>query len=71
MAPRVGDRRANPVLFDRVTFPDLMQLQGDVGGRAVIASGRHRVEWLDWLDAWLLEDIDTPEDYARLAGGKL
>ena len=70
VAPRVGDQRANPVLFDRVTFPDLLQLQGDTGGRAVILSGRFRVQWLDWLDRWLLEDIDTPDDFTRLARGK-
>lgn len=66
VAPRVGDQRANPVYFDRVTFPDLLELEGDIGGRAVIRSGRHRVEWLDWLDTALLEDIDTPEDYDKL-----
>lgn len=66
VAPRVGDQRANPVLFDRVTFPDLLNLEGDIGGRAVIHSGYHRVEWLDWLDAALLYDIDTPDDYVLL-----
>ena len=64
VAPMVIDQRANPVLFDRVTFPDLMTLEGDVGGRAVFH--RHRVEYLPWHDDRLLLDVDTPEMYQRL-----
>lgn len=58
------ERRGNPVLFDRVTFPDLLSLQGDVGGRAIFH--KHKVEYLPWHDDALLLDVDTPEDYQRL-----
>jgi molybdenum cofactor cytidylyltransferase len=68
VAPMVMDRRANPVLFDRVTFPDLLLLEGDVGGRAVFH--RHRVEYLAWHDDRLLLDVDTPEMYQRLISDK-
>ena len=64
VAPMVIDRRANPVLFDRATFPDLMELEGDVGGRAIFH--KHRVEYLPWHDDRLLLDVDTPEQYQRL-----
>jgi molybdenum cofactor cytidylyltransferase len=64
VAPMVMDRRANPVLFDRNTFSDLLQLEGDVGGRAIFH--RHRVEYLPWHDDRLLLDVDTPEMYQRL-----
>ena len=64
VAPMVMDRRANPVLFDRVTFPDLLALEGDVGGRAIFH--KHRVEYLPWHDERLLLDVDTPEMYQRL-----
>lgn len=64
VAPLVMDQRANPVLFDRVTFPDLLALEGDVGGRAVFH--KHRVEYLPWHDERLLLDVDTPEMYQRL-----
>jgi molybdenum cofactor cytidylyltransferase len=64
IAPMVMDRRANPVLFDRVTFPDLLTLEGDVGGRAIFH--KHRVEYLPWHDDRLLLDVDTPEMYQRL-----
>jgi molybdenum cofactor cytidylyltransferase len=64
LAPYVDDKRANPVLFDRVTFDALMQLQGDVGGRAIFSQFSPR--YLNWYDSRLLLDVDTPEDYARL-----
>ena len=64
VAPMVLDRRANPVLFDRVTFPDLMEIEGDTGGRAIFH--KHRVEYLPWHDDSLLLDVDTPENYQRL-----
>ena len=64
LAPLVIDRRANPVLFDRRAFDDLLQLQGDVGGRAIFS--KHSVEYLPWHDQRLLLDVDTPEQYARL-----
>jgi molybdenum cofactor cytidylyltransferase len=65
LAPLVlEERRANPVLFDRVTFSDLMNLEGDVGGRAIFP--KHNVEYLHWHDDRLLLDVDKPEDYQRL-----
>jgi molybdenum cofactor cytidylyltransferase len=64
VAPMVMDRRGNPVLFDRVTFPDLMNIEGDAGGRAIFH--KHRVEYLPWHDESLLLDVDTPEQYQRL-----
>jgi molybdenum cofactor cytidylyltransferase len=65
LAPLVGDRRANPVLFDRLTFPALGELSGDVGGRAVFS--RFPVTYLPWQDESLLAEIDLPDDYARLS----
>lgn len=62
--PMADGRRANPVLFDRVTFGDLSELSGDTGGRAIFS--RYHVDWLPWHDARLLLDVDTPEDYRRL-----
>ena len=64
VAPWVGMQRGNPVLFDSVTFPDFMVLEGDIGGRALFA--RHKVIDLPWDDPGLLLDVDTSEDYLRL-----
>jgi len=65
-APLCQGRRANPVLFDRTTFPDLLTLRGDTGGRQLFASPRqYEVSWLPWEDESLLWDMDTEEDYRR------
>jgi len=64
LAPMVAGQRANPVLFDRATFPALMSLTGDIGGRAIFSN--YPVVYLPWHDESLLLDIDTPADLERL-----
>ncbi len=64
LAPYVFDRRANPVLFDQVTFEALGQLTGDMGGRGIFS--RFSPRYVNWYDKRLLLDVDTPDDYARL-----
>ncbi|MFZ5821572.1 MAG: nucleotidyltransferase family protein, partial [Chloroflexota bacterium] len=65
LAPLVlEERRANPVLFDRACFPDLLGLEGDTGGRALFS--KYPVAYLPWHDQSLLLDVDTPADYRRL-----
>jgi len=63
-APLVDGQRANPVLFDRVTYPDLQALFGEVGGRKLFS--KFPIHWVPWHDPTPLLDIDTPEDYQRL-----
>lgn len=62
-APVAGGKRANPVLFDEVTFDDLIALSGEVGGKQLFA--KFPVHRIPWLDERILLDIDTPEDYQR------
>ena len=64
VAPLVEEQRSNPVLFDRAAFPDLFNLVGDTGGRSLFL--KYPMNYLTWLDARLLFDVDTPESYARL-----
>jgi len=64
LAPYVGDRRSNPVLFDRAVFDLLCQLRGDEGARGLF--GRFPPAALPWADERISFDIDTPEDYQRL-----
>ena len=66
VAPLVDERRGNPVLFDRQTFGDLLQAQGDKGGRQVFS--KFRVQTFPWLEARDGLDVDTWEDYERLLG---
>ncbi len=64
VSPLVDGRRGNPVLFDRITFPDFESLEGDVGGRPLFA--KYSPAWLPWLDNSLALDVDTLLDYQRL-----
>ncbi|MHB1482940.1 MAG: nucleotidyltransferase family protein, partial [Bellilinea sp.] len=64
ICPRVKGQRGNPVLFDRQTFPALMQLKGDSGGRKLF--DQFPIRWLEWDDPGILLDIDTPQDYQDL-----
>lgn len=67
--PRSQERRGNPVLFARPTFNDLLALEGDVGGRAIL--NRYEVGEVIWEDPLFLLDVDTPEDYQRLLSKKM
>lgn len=64
LAPVVNGRRANPVLFDRSVFPDLLKLEGDAGARQVFA--KHPPVTIEMNEPGLLFDVDSPEDYAAL-----
>jgi molybdenum cofactor cytidylyltransferase len=65
VAPMVqGNRRGNPVLFDREAFAELRALHGDSGGRALFQ--KYPVHYVPWHDARIVTDIDTEEDYRRL-----
>lgn len=64
IAPLVNERRGNPILFDRITFSQLSELQGDVGGRALFS--QFQVKWLPWNDPLILLDVDNFEDYQAL-----
>ena len=66
LAPFVGQKRTNPVLFDRSIFDNLRQLQGDAGARTIFA--QYPPTPLPWADERLLFDVDTPEDYQKLIG---
>jgi len=64
IGPLVDGQRANPVLFDQVTFDDLRSLSGEAGGRKLF--DKYPVKWISWHDSSALLDVDTPEDYERL-----
>ena len=64
IAPMIEGRRANPVLFDRATFPALLKLQGDIGGRGIFS--KFAPSYIEWQDSSLLLDVDRPEDYKKI-----
>lgn len=57
-------KRGNPVLLDRRTWPALMNLTGDKGGRDLIENmDRDKINYVDVDTPSILWDIDSPEDY--------
>ncbi len=65
VAPVWNGRRGHPVAFHRSLWPELAELAGDKGARALI--GRHGVADIAVDDAGVCADVDTPADLA--AGG--
>ena len=57
--------RGNPVLLDRSVFPELMNLTGDIGCRAIFGSHTESIHKLAVDDARILLDIDSAEDWER------
>ena len=60
-----GGRRGNPCLFPARLFPELMALEGDRGGSAVIRQHPEDLALLE-ADALELADVDTPQALAAL-----
>ncbi|MCC7104631.1 MAG: nucleotidyltransferase family protein [Chloroflexi bacterium] len=65
VAPRYGEQRGNPVLFDRRLFAELAALEGDVGARDVLRRRSSEVQSVEFDAAWLHDDVDTPADFER------
>ena len=61
LAPRVGKRQCNPVLFRRTLFNELLKIRGDKGAKALLK--KYPVAWMEWHDPNLGLDIDSEDDY--------
>ena len=57
--------QGTPVLFGAEVFPELRALTGDGGARSVVRAHPDRVREVVF-DLPVPDDVDTPEDYARL-----
>jgi len=66
VVPVYAGARGSPVLFDRVHFGALANLQGEQGGRELLSQYRDQIAFVEFADARLALDLDTPEEYARL-----
>jgi molybdenum cofactor cytidylyltransferase len=59
--PMFGRKRGNPVLWGSRHFPELRQLTGDVGGKALFHRHAEAICYVDVESAAVNIDIDTPE----------
>lgn len=65
-APLYQGTRGNPVLLDRRVWPQVMELQGDTGGRELFSrTAEEDITLLELGRPEILHDIDTQEDYRR------
>ncbi|MFC7078904.1 nucleotidyltransferase family protein [Halorussus caseinilyticus] len=64
VAPRYDGYRGNPVLFDARYFDELASVEGDTGGRALLAS--EPVTWVSVPDPGIHRDVDTVGDLRAL-----
>jgi molybdenum cofactor cytidylyltransferase len=62
--PMVDHKRGNPVLFDKITFKEFSNIEGDVGGRQVFS--HYPLTWVPWVDSSVFTDVDTMEDYKNI-----
>jgi len=60
--PTWAGRRGNPVLWSRPWFPILQALEGDRGGRAIIAAEPPGLREVAMADDAIHRDVDTPDD---------
>ena len=66
--PDVHGRHGHPVLFARRVFDDLRRADPVVGAKAVVRAHAAEICNVPVDDEGACRDVDTPEDYARLAG---
>ncbi|MBI5301570.1 MAG: putative selenium-dependent hydroxylase accessory protein YqeC [Chloroflexi bacterium] len=66
VVPFYAGKRGSPVLFDRTHMDALLQLTGEQGGREVLNLYRDEIARVDFDDARLGFDVDTPADFAQL-----
>lgn len=59
--------RGNPVLLDQSVFPEVASLKGDIGCRAIFGEHTENIARLAVDDAGILLDVDTREDFEKLA----
>lgn len=65
-ATRYNGEIRNPAIFSRKYFNDLLELNGDIGGRKLFEAFRDDIKMVELDDGRMLEDIDYPKDLAKI-----
>ena len=59
-------KRTSPTLFDKSLFPELLEITGDEGGRAVLERHRSEIVKVEHGDESATIDVDTWEAYQQV-----
>lgn len=66
LIPTCGGIRGTPVLIGRPLFPQIKELTGDTGARALFEKFADRIMEIEVDQESVRIDIDTPRDYEKL-----
>lgn len=66
IVPTYDGRNGNPVLFPSSYKNDLLNIQGDRGGRTVIEAAGDNVIHIKIAHSHIGYDVDTPEDFSKI-----
>jgi molybdenum cofactor cytidylyltransferase len=69
--PARGGRHGHPVIFAASILDELRRADLEAGARPIVQSHLHEIVNVSVDDDGAFDDIDTPEDYARLVGRSL
>ncbi|MBC2581808.1 molybdenum cofactor cytidylyltransferase [Clostridium sp. DJ247] len=71
IVPKYKENRGSPVIFPKKFKGELLELNGDMGGRIVINHHLNDVIFAELDKGHVLFDVDTPEDYQTLLNANL
>jgi molybdenum cofactor cytidylyltransferase len=63
IVPTIAGKRANPVLWAREHWHQLIDIEGDIGGKAILAAAGDAVVQVMLEDCGLLTDVDDPTSW--------
>ena len=66
IVPTYKEKRGTPVIFPNNYQKELLNLKGDVGGKAVINAHLDKVKYVEVNSSEQLWDIDTLDDYEKI-----
>lgn len=70
IVPKVKERRGSPVIFPISFRDELLNLQGDQGGKVIINNNLDKVKFIGLENEKAFLDIDTKEDYKNICSIK-
>jgi len=65
LIPSHGMKRGHPILCDRALAAEFLALPPDAPARDVVNRRPERIAYVEVPEAYVLMDMDTPEDYRR------